>query len=447
MSPSTSLPPAPELDAHHYNLSKGERTRLTWSLLSGFTVLNFAYAGLAAVLLPAQVFLVDSNPVSAQANMGMIMSVSAFVTIFVQPIFGQISDQTRHRWGRRAPWMCFGAVTGALCLLAIGHLTTVVLLLAAWILIQVFLNVFQIGMTAWLPDRVEPERRGTVSAFIGIGGQVGGAVGVIVAAWFALPNLIWWGYSLIAILVVVTALAVILLNADKDNRAMPREPFKMSAFWKGFWISPKTAPDFWWVFFARAVLILGYWGINVNQRYLLQFFYKVGDGLAADEQAAKLGSAQQVASILTLVAALAVNATMGPLSDKLGRRKPFVIVSSLVMVAAFAVMLLVPNLVGFYIGTAVLGLGFGCYMSIDMALASQVIPVREEAGKAMGMMNIAMNVPQMLAPLLASFLVVMFQTGSGDTLDTAPGYAALFIVGIVLMAIAAAMIHPVKSVK
>lgn len=102
-----------------------------------------------------------------------------------------------------------------------------------------------------------------------------------------------------------------------------------------------------------------------------------------------------------------------------------------------------PNLPGFYIGSIVLGLGYGCYMSLDMALMTQVLPSRSDAGKDMGLLNIAMNVPQSLGPTMAGIIVTAFAAGA----DKVPGYRVLFIVGIVLMAIAALMIRPIKSVR
>ena len=431
MSSTTSVaaPPSP----HSYeDLNRNQVNRLTWSLLSGFTVMYAAYAGLAAVLMPAQVGYVD--PAHKEASLALIMSASAFVTIFVQPIFGAISDRTRSRWGRRTPWMALGVVGGALALLVIGHLATIALLLAGWIAVQVLLNVMQIPMTSWLPDRVPAARRGVVSSFIGVGSQVGVTIGIVLAARFAGPGQVATGYTIFAIAVLVVILALLLLNADKDNRGVPVEAFSWARFGRSFWVSPKVAPDFWWAFWARVVLILGYWGISQYQRYSLQDYFMVGDHVNA---------AQSNASIIQLVTVLVASLTLGPLSDRLGRRKIFVAGSSVVMAISFAIPLAMPTLSGFYLSQAVLGLGYGAYMSLDMALMSEVLPSAADAGKDMGLLNVATNVPQSLGPTLAGIIVTTFAVGA----DKTPGYRILFGLGVVLVAAAAFLVKPIKGVR
>jgi MFS family permease len=59
--------------------------------------------------------------------------------------------------------------------------------------------------------------------------------------------------------------------------------------------------------------------------------------------------------------------------------------------------------VGFVAG--VLGAGFGCFMSIDQTFATQVLPDAEHNGKDLGVMNIAMAVPQALGPLIGAWVV------------------------------------------
>lgn len=421
-----------DLSAHSYDLDRRELTRLTWSLFSGFTVMYAAYAGLASVLMPAQVSFVD--PDNKEASHALIMSASAFVTIFIQPIFGAISDRTRSRWGRRTPWMCLGVVGGALALLVIGHLEAVALLLAAWIAVQVLINIMQIPMTAWLPDRVAPERRGIVSSFIGVGTQVGATVGIVLATRFAEPGQVATGYTVFAVLLVVVILAIVLLNADKDDRGVEVAPFSWRAFARGFWVSPRQAPDFWWAFAARVVLILGYWGVFTYTRYSLEDYFKVGD---------QVNSAQSNASLIQLGTVLVASLVCGPLSDRLGRRKIFVGGASLVMAVSLLIPLAMPTLTGFYLSQAVLGAGYGVYMSLDMALMSEVLPSQQDAGKDMGLLNIATNVPQTLGPTLAGLIITVFASGA----DKVPGYRMLFILGAVLVTLGAVLIRPIKGVR
>ena len=60
-----------------------------------------------------------------------------------------------------------------------------------------------------------------------------------------------------------------------------------------------------------------------------------------------------------------------------------------------------------------LGLGYGCFLSVDQALATQVLPDPADRGKDLGIMNIANAVPQAIAPLLGAMVVAAFSGFTG----------------------------------
>ena len=91
----------------------------------------------------------------------------------------------------------------------------------------------------------------------------------------------------------------------------------------------------------------------------------------------------------------------GPLSDRMGKRKPLVILSSAVIAAAALILAFAPTWAGALIGASVLGIGFGCYLAVDFALITEVLPTALNRGKDLGVINIANSLPQVLAPLIA----------------------------------------------
>ena len=67
-----------------------------------------------------------------------------------------------------------------------------------------------------------------------------------------------------------------------------------------------------------------------------------------------------------------------------------------------------------------IGLGYGAFMSVDLALMTQVLPVREPGdeavGKDLGILTTAINIPQILAPVLAAWdLTKVFPTFPAST--------------------------------
>ena len=426
-APTSSAPTtSPTDDA----LGRTQGTVLMWSMGAGFAALYTAYAGLVVVLLPTQIQNLDAA--AKESNLALVTMTSSIVTLFAQPIIGALSDRTRGRLGRRTPWMLLGAVGAALSLLAISHATTLLWLTLLWVAVQVLLNVVQAPLTAVLPDRLSPNRFGMVSAFVGFGSNLGATLGVILAARYA--GRLGLGYGVIAAIVLVVVLAFILLNRDRTRPAAP-EAFSWRAFLAGFWVSPRKHPDFAWAFLARMTFILGYWGVATYQRYALQ------DYVGLDTKA--VNNAQSVMSVLALVGTLVAALPAAKISDRTGRRKIFVIGAAVLLALSVAVPLVSPTLPAMYAFALVSGMGFGTYMSLDLALMTEVLPEGSAAGKDLGLLNIATNVPQALGPIIASALITSFAVGA----DKMPGYRVLFGFAIAVVLISALAIRPIKSVK
>ena len=393
-------------------------------LMSSFTLFA-TYAGLIAILLPSQVLLLDeANKV---ANLAIVTTVSFVFTLFAQPIVGALSDRTRSKLGRRAPWMLIGAFVGGILLLGMGSLTSLFWITVFWVIIQVALNAIQGPLSAITPDRFPRDKRGTASAISGIGMQLGGPVGAISAG--ALAASLGLAYAVFGIVVMVVTVIFVLINRDWSSKDAAVDPWSWKTFLSGFWVSPKRHPDFAWAFAARFLLILGYFVVAAFQLYLLTDF--IGMPLA---------EAQGAVITLTLVAfvpTLIAIAVSGWWSDKAGRRKVFIYAASVVMVVGLSMPLMMPNMTGMIAMSIINGFGFGLYMSVDAALMTEVLPGGgAAAGKDLGILNIATNIPQALSPAIAGLIITYFG-----------GYSMLFVFAIVFSIIAALAIIPIKSVR
>jgi MFS family permease len=126
----------------------------------------------------------------------------------------------------------------------------------------------------------------------------------------------------------------------------------------------------------------------------------------------------------------------GKLSDIIGKRKPFVYIAAYLQALAALIIALVPDFTITFIAAGLLGLGYGCFMAVDQALATQVLPNSHTRGKDLGIMNIATTVPQAVAPLVGAFIVAYLG-----------GFLGLFLVSAATAAVGGLAILPVKSVK
>ena len=104
--------------------------------------------------------------------------------------------------------------------------------------------------------------------------------------------------------------------------------------------------------------------------------------------------------------------------------------------AAAAVLLAVwPTWPGAMAAAAVMGLGFGVYLSVDQALVTQVLPSAAGRAKDLGIINIANSGPQVIAPALAAPLVS--QLG---------GYTTLWLSVAVITVLGSAFVWKIRSV-
>ncbi|MGW9630075.1 MFS transporter [Agromyces sp. NPDC055520] len=394
-------------------------------LLSVSLALFATYAGLIAILLPIQVARIDeANKV---ANLAIIVTTSFVFTLFAQPIVGAISDRTRSRFGRRAPWMVGGALIGGVLLFGMGYLDSILWLTIFWVVIQVSLNALQGPMSAITPDRFPRDKRGIASAMFGLGMQIGATLGIVIAGQFA--KNVGIGYTVFGVIVIVVTIAYVVIDRDWSSKEASVEPWNWKAFLGGFWINPKQNPDFAWAFTARFLFMLGYFVIAAYGLYILTDYI----GMSLEDAA----GAQVTLTLAGLVPTLLAVAVSGWWSDRIGRRKVFIYASSLIMVASLAFPLIMPNMTGMLLMNIIIGFGFGFYMSVDTALMTEVLPGGgKDAGKDLGILNIATNIPQAMSAAIAGLII-----------SALGGYAMLFVFAMIFVVIAAIAVAPIKSVR
>jgi MFS family permease len=400
---------------------KGVGRLLGWIIPANLGIF-LIWGAVPGILLPAQI-TAQFGEADKVANLAVVMTIGAFFSMLAQPIAGQISDRTRSRFGRRAPWIFLGSLAGGLALVGLAFADSLVGVVIAWTLVQITYNFAQGPLSAVMPDRVPLKRRGTFAALSGIGLMVGALGGQIVASVFL--GSIAAGYVTFAVLSLVILTLFIVFNPDYSSKELEPEPFRFVDFLRTFWVSPIKHPDFFWAFTGRLLLYTGYFAVTGYQFFLLTDYFGI----------AEPGSVIPVLGLISLAGILIATVASGPISDRVGRRKPFVFASSAVTGLAFLLPWAWPDLTAWMIMTFIAGLGFGMFQAVDTALMSEVLPSAKSFAKDLGVVNIAATLPQTLAPGVAGAIVLSF------------GYTGLFPVGIVLSVLGAFAVWPIKAVK
>ena len=395
-------------------------------------ILALAYMGiflglLTPVIVTMALKLTDFGKDSLSGNLSLVLGVGALFALVGNPLFGKLSDRTTSRLGRRRPWL-IGGVTGALIGLAVvATASSVAMVLVGWSITQVSFNATLAALIAVLPDQVPVSQRGLASAFLGVGIPVAAIVGTYIVAGvdgaflkFLVPGLI------------AAALVLLLVAVLPDKRiakgSVPKYTF--GEFARSFYINPRKAPDFSWAWLSRFMLFMGLSFLLTYQvPYLL-------DHLNIAES--RIGDLVFRATLVQSGVLIVVSFIAGPVSDRIRRRKAFVLVSAGIYAVGLAVIALAPNYATFLVGMAIAGAGQGIYIAVDLALVTDVLPSQETAARDLGVFNIASAGPQSIAPSIAPLFLAIAGPANFVSLFTA---AALFA------ALGALAIIPIRKVR
>ncbi|ALO12708.1 Major facilitator superfamily MFS_1 protein [Streptomyces venezuelae] len=388
-------------------------------LLAGNSAMYALYVGVAGMLLALQIE--DIDPANKVANFGLVAGISAiFATVF-NPVAGALSDRS----GRRNPWILGGGLLALPVMLLLGSVDTILLVTIAWCLGQAVMNIYQAAITSVVPDRVPMGARGKASAAVGLGLPVGSTIGALVGAAFS--DDYRTGYLVFGAIVAGTA--VLFTACAREERMPPKAPLPVKQQIAAFG-SALRHHDFRWAFIGRALLILGYFAVAGFQLYILKDHTVLPAGLSAEEAVAVLTPLNAIAMVVSTVLG-------GWLSDRFDRRKLFVGASAALAAVALVIPAVSTSWTAMLAFSVVNGLGFGCYMAVDTALVTMVLPTAEDAARDMGVLNVANAGPQIIAPFVASLIVSL----SGG------GYTALFLVAAVLSVLGALAVRPIRGVR
>ena len=425
MRPPVEQPPAPDAT------TRARRpARVGWTFISLYAL---SYAG-GALLFLAPLLVSLALKVNhlvglqdAPRNLALVTGVGSLLSIVSNPFFGRMSDRTTSRWGMRRPWMVIGLVGGTTGILIVALAPNIAAVLVGWCLAQVFLNALLAAQVAVLPDQVPVAQRGLVSGVLGICLPAASVVGTFLVQTFDASDLTMF---LAPCLVGATAVVVFVTRLD-DRRIDPadRPPWSLRELLGSFYVNPRANPDFAWAFLSRFLLLMAYAFLVTYQAY-----YLIDQlGTAADAVPHQIFLGTLVQSVALVIAA----PVTGRLSDRVGRRKVFVVVAGVVYAVAMLVIATAKGPGGYLAGMAIGGLGFGMYMAVDLALVVDVLPENGSAAKDLGVLNIAGALPFALAPALAPAVLAVSGTS----------YQVLYLVAGACALVGAAAIIPIRRVR
>jgi MFS family permease len=376
---------------------------------------------------PIQVLLAQQaeefSPDHKEAVLALVTGVGAAVSTILNPLCGALSDRTVARMGRRLPWVLGGLAGAVVSMIALSAARNVLTMVLAWALAQAALNAMLAAITATVPDQVPARQRGAVGGWLAIAQTAGVVAGSGIAA---ATGSIAAGYLTIAVVLTLVSLPYCFDSRDLALPPEARRTFSLRQFAGSLWVSPREYPDFGWAWLTRFLINLG------NALVILYLLYYLKDAIDLTAKEAEDGVfvLTGLYGVVTVVTAI----VGGIWSDRIGRRKPFVIWSGLIAASALLLLGFASTWAMAVVGAVILAIGFGTYTAVDFAMITQVLPHADDRAKDLGVINIANALPQVLAPGVAAVIL---------SLDL--GYSGLYVVAAAVSVLGSVLVTRIRS--
>lgn len=406
-----SLVPAPDDRA-----GTGQASVSGWSIV--LLVAATFGAGMAMIVPMAYSLAVrlDQLAPGRTEALGIVLAVGSAATLVLAPLTGILSDRLRSRWGRRRPFTVIGLLIGAASVPVMALAPNLTALTIGWTLSTVGWGTAAASLGNWQADRLPPHQRGRVSGLTGVTMQVAPVVGIILVGFFRDQVLLV--FALPAAIGAVLVVAFLAVVRDPDSRGLVTEQrLTVGGLLRSYGFDPRKAPDFAWNWLGRFIFFSG---LTLTTSFTVFFVAQRLELRVPD-----------VAGVLAIVSASSIaTATLGSLgggwlSDRVGRRKPFILVGAILFAAGCSVSAFAHDLPTLMVGTLLNSLGIATFSAVAQALLLDVLPDRErEAGRYMAIALFAQKIPGVFAPVLGGAVLAI---GAG-----AENFTALYLLAAAL---------------
>jgi len=397
-----------------------QRVTAAWLWLYALAWLGFWLL----VMLPGQLMLQQLAQHVDEARKvelaSLFQTVMLVVIVVAVPLLGYLCDRTRLAWGRRRAWALGGFALAALAFIGIGTVGSVPLVCVLLALVSVGEAAALVALSAMIADQVPLPQRGRASSAFGVPQVVALAGGMVLVSEVVTDVPTAW--LVIGLLGLVTPLPFLLGVREPAPRPGTEAGGSLAASLTP--PSPAGARDYYW---AMATRVLINAGNLVGTSYLL--FY-VDDVLRrADPDGAVL-----TLTLAYLVFCVVATYLAGVASDRVLRRKPLVLAGGALQVAAALTLAVSPTWTAALFAAALLGLGYGTFLSVDQALTTDVLPDPRTRARDLGLINAAQHLP--IAPLVGVVVLTV----------TDHSYRVLYLASAAVMALGVWSVTRIRGV-
>lgn len=397
--------------------------RLGFGILFGLLGWLIPYLGVNSTLLPAKIQQIAPN--QKVQIVALLATIAMIVATVANIIEGALSDRTTSRWGKRNPWIFLGMITTLICFYFLTKVTTITGIIINWSLFQVALNMMVAPLVAFIADKAPKKYRGAISAFYGVGMNIGTPVGTMIASQY-ITNINNGIYIFMVFEVIFTMMGLLLIG-DSSNKGEKVEKLHGAELLEAF-IFPIRGDikDFYLAVFGKLLFVSAQFVITGYQLYIFTDYMNL-----SSENATRNLS---VMSIILLITGVSFAIIGGPLADRFHSLKLLVAASTVAMGIGVAIPAIAPAPWTMFVYAGLSGAAMGMYNSVDQALNVSVLPNPNNAAKDLGIVNLANSLGQVFGPIVASVIIGV------------SGYRMMFPAACLMCLVGAVLILMIKKV-
>ncbi|WEK00122.1 MAG: MFS transporter [Candidatus Sphingomonas phytovorans] len=340
------------------------------------------YLPLLSLLLPMKI-----EAVAGDARLGVFTATvtsGAIAASLSSILFGWLSDGSVAAGKGRRKWVAGGLVATAMSYALIDAASTPCAIIVATIVFQTALNAMLGPLAAIMADEIPDAQKGFTGGLLALANPSASAVLAIVVSVGTLGQAAQLAIVVLAIAVCVTP----LLFARARPVPIVIEPGRLA-------ISQRHDLAAAW----GARLFMQIAGV-VLSLYLLYYFESVTPNEPHRDLALRVGHLLTISFILPLpIAVLA-----GRLSDRLDRRKPFLVAAAVVAAIGLLGMAFARDWGTGALAFGVYAVGSGVFLPLHAAFSMQLLPDPQHRGRDLGLINLTNTLPSLLGPLLTWWL-------------------------------------------
>lgn len=153
--------------------------------------------------------------ISSIAIVGLIMGLDNLVGVVVQPVMGNVSDNTRTKWGRRMPYIMTGIPLSALFFALISFEVSLVSLLIFMFLFIITMSFYRSQTVSLMPDFIQPQHRSKGNSIINMMSAIS-LVAASLISLFLVDISLQLAFITVSIIMLIGCLVLILTVKEKN---------------------------------------------------------------------------------------------------------------------------------------------------------------------------------------------------------------------------------------